>query len=50
MRTPAGRRRRMAISFSFDRSEILMPSTFAALAEIAASAVSIAALWSREPQ
>ena len=40
----------MAISFSLDRSEILMPSTLAALASIAVRQVSIAAMWSAWPQ
>ena len=43
MRTPGGRRRRMAISLSLSSREILMPSTLLAWAAMMPSAVSIAA-------
>ncbi len=40
----------MAISLSLSSSEILMPSTFAALLRITSRHTSIAAAWSFVPQ
>lgn len=44
MRTLFGSRRRIATSFSLERSEILMPSTLAALASITCRQVDIASI------
>jgi hypothetical protein len=50
IRTPWGRRRRMATSFSALSRLILIPSTLAVFSSITVTAVSIAAMWSALPQ